>query len=120
MDHGMWSMGRWLGRFLKTVGAAFDGAPTPGMASTSTVVVGAPPIGDGLAWEAPAQRFDSGGMAWQWRLSFGVSRGRRGGVYIGEKCSVISRDSEADIFSNLILSLVIIGRIQKWIDMSSL
>jgi hypothetical protein len=28
-------------------------------------------------------------MAWQWWLSFGVSRGRQGGVYMGERYGVI-------------------------------
>jgi hypothetical protein len=40
-------------------------------------------------------------MAWQWWLSFGVPRGRQGGVYIGEQCGVIWRDSKANTISNL-------------------
>jgi hypothetical protein len=84
------------------------------------MVAGAPPPGDGLSWEAPAQRLDGGGAAWQWKLSFGVSRGRRGGLYIGERCGVIRRDSKADFILNLILSSMIIGRTQKGIEMSSL
>jgi hypothetical protein len=43
------------------------------------------------------QWLNGGGAAWQWWLGFGVSRGRRGGVYIGERCGVIRRDSMDDL-----------------------
>jgi hypothetical protein len=46
--------------------AASGGAPTLAMALTAVAVAGAPPIGDGLSWEAPAQQLNSGGAAWQW------------------------------------------------------
>jgi hypothetical protein len=118
--HGMRSTGRWLGRFFKTVGAASGGAPTPGMAPTMAMVAGAPPIGDRLAQEGSAQWLNSGGVTFQWQLSFGVSRGHRGGVYIGKKCIVRRRDSKAVFITDLIISLMIIGRIQNGIEMSSL
>jgi hypothetical protein len=111
---------RWQRRSSTSMRAASSGAPTPGMALMVAMVAGAPPPGDGLSWEAPAQRLDGGGAAWQWQLSFGVSRGCRGGLYIGERCGVIRRDSKADFISNLILSSMIIGRTQKGIEMSSL
>jgi hypothetical protein len=59
-------------------------------------------------------------VAFQWRLGFGVSRGRRGGVYTGEKCIVIRRDSKSIFVTNLILYSMIIGRIQNGIEMSLL
>jgi hypothetical protein len=55
IGHGMQSTGRRLGRFLMTLGADFDGAPTMGTAPTSVVVVQAPPSGDGLALEGSAR-----------------------------------------------------------------
>jgi hypothetical protein len=94
--------------------------PTPGMVPMAAVVAGAPPPGDGLAREAPTQWLNGGGMTWQWWLGFGVSRGHQGGVYIGGKCGMIRRDSKADFISNLILSSMIIRRIQKRIETSSL
>jgi hypothetical protein len=57
---------RWLGCPSMVARAASGGAPTLGMALTAVAVAGAPPIGDGLSWEAPAQQLNSGGAAWQW------------------------------------------------------
>jgi hypothetical protein len=119
-SHRMRSMRRRLDLFLKTMGEAFSRAPTLGTAPTLVVVARAPPIGDGSTWEAPTQQLNGGGATWQWRLGFGVSRGRRGGVYIGEKHDVIWMDSKANFISNLILSSMIISRIQKEMKISSL
>jgi hypothetical protein len=110
-------MRRQLGRSIMAARAAFGGAPTPSMALTVAVVAGAPPPGDGLGREAPVQRRRRGlEMAARF---WGLKR-PSGGVYIGERCCVIHRDSKADFISNLILSSMIIGRIQKGIETSSL
>jgi hypothetical protein len=110
---------RRLGHSLMAVRAASGDAPTLGMAPTAPVVQGAPP-GEGLAWEALAQWLNSSSAAWQWWLGFGVSRRHRGGVYIGERCGVIRRDSKANFISNLIHFSTIIRSIWKGKEMSSL
>jgi hypothetical protein len=103
------AMRRRLGCSSTVMRAASGGAPTPGMALTAAVVVGAP-LGDRLAQEAPAQWLDGDGLAWQWWLNFGVSRGHRDGVYIGERCGMIQRDNKVNFLLNLILSSMIIDR----------
>jgi hypothetical protein len=113
------SMRRRLGHSSMAVRAASGDAPTLGMAPTAPVVQGAPP-GEGSAWEALAQWLDSSSAAWQWWLGFGVSRRHRGGVYIGERCGVIRRDSKANFISNLIHFSTIIRSIWKGKEMSSL
>jgi hypothetical protein len=111
---------RWLGHSSTVAMTASGGALTPGTALMAAVVAWAPPPGDGLAREAPTQWLNRGGTTWRWRLSFGVLRGRRGGVYIGERCSMIRRHSKADFISNFILSSTIIGGIRKGIETSLL
>jgi hypothetical protein len=103
-------MRRQLGRSTMVASVASGGAPTPSMAPTVAVVAEAPPPGDGLGREALVQRRRRG---LEMAARFWGLKGPPGGVYIGERCCVIQRDSKADFISNLILSSMIIGRIGK-------
>jgi hypothetical protein len=72
---GMWSMRRWLDRFLKMVGAASGVALASAAVLAAVVTMGGPPPSSSLTREALIQRVNSvtsGGLwwlgfEWQWR-----------------------------------------------------
>jgi hypothetical protein len=56
------AMRRWLGHPSTMERRASSGTPTSGMALKVAVVAGAPPTGDGLAWEALKQQLNGGSV----------------------------------------------------------
>jgi hypothetical protein len=77
-------MGRQLGRFLKTMGAASGVAPTPAILLAMVASMEGPPSSGGLTWEVLIRWGDSASSGGYGGLGWGKVRTRKG-LFIGGK-----------------------------------
>jgi hypothetical protein len=83
-DHGKLAMGRQLGWFLKTVGAATSVASALTMVPTAVVMMGSPPLGSNLTREALIRWVNDASLGGNGGSGLGWQRRRVELLFIGE------------------------------------